>query len=76
MRVLEAVADLSIGNVTLSAGRLRASRLTRGSVLVAGLGGLVSEVPTLTFTQATLSTPTLKTDRIGSDVDIQGNVLA
>ena len=75
VRVFEAENDLTIGNVTLSAGRLRASRLSKGSVLLAGVGGLVSESAALTFTKNVLSAPAIRAESLAGDIDAKGSAL-
>jgi hypothetical protein len=77
---LTAKNDLDIGNVTVAAGRLRASRLNRGSVLFAGANGLLSEhTGSLTYNPATgtLAADTLKVSKLvqGSDIDAQGSTI-
>ncbi len=62
--------------MTLSAGRLRASRLSGGSLLVAGPDGAVGERPGLSVHRDVLSSPGLRVGRLEGDLDVKGNTLS
>ncbi len=81
VRSFEAVADLTIGDVTFAAGRLQATHLTPGRVLVAGPKGVLIDSASLTFhatglsgtgTQGVLSAPALRVGELVGDVDVGG----
>ena len=76
VEVFEAANDLDIGNVTFSTGRLQASRLSRGSVVIAGHNGFLTEAAAgaLTFSGGILTAPVLKINKLAAaiPIDAQG----
>lgn len=87
LRVLEAANDIDVGDVAWTAGRLKSSRLTKGNVLFAGTGGLITEQADGGFSYSPskagsspskvglLSVPSIRVSSVASDVDMQGNIL-
>ena len=47
--MLEAENDLSVGNITFSSQRLRSAALSRNSVVVAGAGGVLTQLDKFTI---------------------------
>lgn len=80
VELFEAANDLDIGNVTLSAGRLRATRLTKGSLVLVGHGGSLTEAASgsLSFASGILSAPILKINKLAAaiPIDAQGAIIS
>ena len=72
---MEASNDLNIGNFTFAAGKFRASRIAKGSVIIGGTGGLLTEHSEFTFAKGVLTTPSLKVDVVESDINFKGHAI-
>lgn len=76
VRIFEAENDLDVGNVTVSFGRLRLTRLRKGSLLSVGAGGVVIETPSLIVANQSLFVTSLYVDKMsgidGGDISLQG----
>ena len=75
MTVFEADNDLSVGNVTLSVGRLQSTALSsRGAVLVVGPQGLLTETEKLVFDskKGVLNVPALQFERLAGGFNAKG----
>eukprot|EP01041_Mallomonas_annulata_P001065 gene1065-2084_t len=72
VRTLEAVNDLYIGNVTVEMGRIRLQQITRGAVPFSGVGGVLVGSEAFTYSKGVLSSPSLRVDRLSSDIDASG----
>jgi hypothetical protein len=67
--------DLNIGNFTLEAGRFQCSRLTPGSILVSGAGGVVESSEGISYTKGILAIRELKVQRFVSDIDVTSHTI-
>lgn len=72
IKTFEASQDLNIGNVSFTAGQLKASRLKKGRVPIVGSNGAIIDSEKLTYGKGVLSTPGIKVHQLRGDIDAKG----
>ncbi len=75
MRSLKAVNDLNIGNHIMNAGKLAASNLIRGRVLVSNSNSIISDNEKFTFAAKSgmLTVPAIRVNKIAmGDIEAKG----
>lgn len=75
VKSFEAENDIHIGNVTFSAGRLRASHMRKSAIPIVSSDGLLIDSEKFTFLKGVLSTPMIKFSKLLSDVDARGSII-
>ena len=71
-----AANDLDMGNYTLTVGRIRSSRMRKGSIPIAATGGILVESPTFTYDKGVMSVNAIKTSKLVlSNIDGTGSIV-
>ncbi len=71
-----AANDLDMGNYTLTVGRIRSSRMRKGSIPIAATGGILVESPTFTYDKGVMSVNAIKTNKLVlSNIDGTGSIV-